>query len=199
MLSSKLTRSQSGSVAGVLRDGPPWNVARVKVTLLEIVPPIWRRLRIPVHLTLRRFHTVIQESMGWRDARPHRFRVGENAFGNTSDPAEAIKDSRWVTVQDVVAAGFRTFHYEYGSTDPWVHAILVEALDDARPENQRPYCLSGERACPPEESNSPDDYVDRIVAGRGPYAKPGFWPHERFDPERFDVERVNAALAALNL
>jgi hypothetical protein len=199
MLHSKLTRGQPGSMAGALRTGPPWNVAQVKVILLEIVPPIWRRLRVPAHLTLRRFHTVIQESMGWSDARPHRFRVGESIFGNTSDPAEALKDSRWIRVQDVVSSGVRMFHYEYGSGDPWVHAISVEALDDARPENQRPYCLGGERACPPEESSDPDDYVDRILAGPGPYARPGFWPLENFDPEHFDLERVNQALAALRL
>jgi len=195
MLHSKPVRSQPGSHVGAFRGGLS-NVARLKVTLIEIVPPIWRRLRVPVHLTLRRFHSVLQEAMGWRDERPHRFRIGEISFGITSDPSETLRDSRWITLQDLVSAGVQTFHYEYGSGD-WVHAITIEALDDARPDNQRLLCLSGERACPPEESSGPDDYVERIIVGRNPYAKPGFWPKGTFDPESFDLERVNATLSAL--
>ena len=193
------TRPSSGSHLGPLRSGPPSDVVRIKVSLIEIVPPIWRRLRVPAHMTLRRFHTVLQESMGWQDVQPHRFRIGETTFGKTSDPSDSLKDSRWITIQDLLSAGVTTFNYDYGFGGSWVHEIRIEARGEGSIENQRPVCLSGERACPPEESRGPDDYVDCIVDGRDPYPRPGFRPPGSFDPERFDLDRVNAALAALSL
>ncbi|MEP6994352.1 MAG: plasmid pRiA4b ORF-3 family protein [Acidobacteriota bacterium] len=200
MLLRQQTRSALGSQIGALREGPLSDVVQVKVALIEIVPPIWRRLRVPVNLTLRRFHSVLQETMGWQNVHPHRFRIGEASFGKPSDPSDALKDSRWVTIQDVLAAGVKTFHYAYGSGGSWVHELRVEARGEGSPENQRPVCLGGESACPPEESGGPDDYVDSLFADSVSYPQPGFRPEplrEDFDPEQFDVKEVNAALAYL--
>lgn len=185
MLSPKPVLNAPRSNAGPLRQAPLSEVVRVKVVLTEIVPPIWRRLRVPVHLTLRRFHSVLQEAVGWKDVQPHRFRVGEIQFGKPSDPADALKDSRWVTIRDLVAAGAKVFTYQYGAGGGWTYEIRIEALEDGNTDNQRPVCLGGERACPPEDSGGPDDYVDHVLA------RPGF------DPERFDIAEVNAALLGL--
>ena len=185
MLSLRPARHAPWSYPGPLRVAPVSDVVRVKVVLIEIVPPIWRRLRVPVHLTLRRFHAVLQEAIGWKDLQPHRFRVGEIHFGMPSEPADALRDSRWVTIQDLVSAGTRSFTYEYGAGGGWAYDIRIEALEGGNPDNQRAICLGGERACPPEDSGGPDDYVDRVLARAG------------FDPERFDLAEVNAALSGL--
>ncbi len=200
MLSPKPMRHSSWPHPGPLREAAVSDAVRVKVVLIEIVPPIWRRLRVPAHMTLRRFHTVLQETVGWKDAQPHRFRVGEICFGKPSDSADSVKDSRWVTIQDLISAGAKTFHYEYGLGSGWIHEVRIEARFEGTPENQRAICLGGERACPPEESGGPDDYVDRIIASRNPYLESGSRPERLragFDPELFDLEEVNAALAAL--
>ena len=140
---------------------------------------------MPVQMTLRRFHTVLQEAIGWKDVQPHRFRVGKVHFGKPSDPADGLKDSRWVTIQDIVSAGMNVFTYQSGSGAGWTYEIRIEALEDGSLENQRSVCLDGRRACPPEDSGGPDDYVDRFLR------RPGF------DPERFDLAEVNAALLGL--
>lgn len=200
MLSSRFIRHAPWSYAGPLREAPVSDVACVKVVLIEIVPPIWRRLQVPTHMTLRRFHIVLQETMGWKNVHPHRFRVGEISFGKPSDPADAVKDSRWITIRDLISAGAKTFHYQYGAGPGWIHEVRIEARFEGNSENQRAICLGGELACPPEESGSPDDYVERIVASRNPYPHGHSLPDRLktgFDPEQFDLEEVNAALAAL--
>jgi hypothetical protein len=200
MLSPKPLRHALWSGAGPLREAAVSDAVRVKVVLIEIVPPIWRRLRVPAHMTLRRFHTVLQEAIGWKDVQAHRFRVGEIFFGKPSDPADALKDSRWVTIQDLMSAGVKSFQYEYGSGSGWIHEVRIEARFEGGPENQRAICLGGERACPPEGSGDPDDYVQRVIASRNPYLEGGSPPDRLragFDPEEFDLEGVNAALAAL--
>ncbi|HEY4229132.1 MAG TPA: hypothetical protein VGO79_03110, partial [Thermoanaerobaculia bacterium] len=67
MLIPKQDRTAASSYPGP-RTGTPAEVARLKVALIEIVPPIWRRVTIPVNLTLRRLHAVLLSSMGWKGA-----------------------------------------------------------------------------------------------------------------------------------
>jgi hypothetical protein len=202
MLIPKQDRVSGGSYSDRLRAGAPADVARLKVALIEIVPPIWRRLSIPVNLTLRRLHSVFQQAMGWKDAQPHHFRVGETLIGMPANTLDGTKDSRWVTVGDLISARIGTLYYDYGPDARWVHEVWIESVDSGTPANQRPTCLAGERACPPEESNGPDEYVDWILAARNPYGQPESramdW-QRTFDPERFDLEKVNAALAILLL
>lgn len=46
------------------------NLFRFKITLLEIKPPIWRRIQIP-DCTLAVLHEVIQAAMGWENCHMH--------------------------------------------------------------------------------------------------------------------------------
>ena len=183
------------------REAPIVPVVRLKVTLLEVVPPVWRRCQLPANLTLRRLHGVLQQLMGWKDVHLHHFRVGDELFGVPVDDSQGLKDSRWITLQDLLSRKTKAFHYEYASGEGWEHEIRIEGVADGDRTNQRPICLAGERASPPEGFRSPDDYVDRIAHSRDPYlhSRSGldadFDPD--FDPEHFDVDEVNAALASL--
>jgi hypothetical protein len=196
MLESK-TLGRNPAHAGQVREGRVSDVVRMKVTLLEIVPPIWRRFQVPACFTLRRLHSVLQRVIGWKDVHPHRFRVGDAFFGRPSDAADPLKDSRWVTLQDLLSGGTRTFIYEYGLGGSWTHEVRIEALEAGNPKWA--VCLAGERACPPEDFAGPDNYVDSVVASRDPYHPYSSGSRERlrpgFDPERFDLEEVNSALA----
>jgi hypothetical protein len=178
---------------------PP--LVRLKVTLLEVVPPIWRRFQVPANFTLRRLHVVLQPVMGWKDSHPHQFRVGSQLFGMPSEDSEGLKDSRWITLQELVSRGTRTFTYEYASGDGWQHEVRIEGLAEGDPANQRPLCLAGERSCPPETSGGPDGYIDILDARREPWDQSRAFLVDRldphFDPEAFDLDGVNAALTAL--
>jgi hypothetical protein len=180
---------------------PPTDVVRLKIILLEVIPPVWRRVHVPANLTLRRLHSVLQCVMGWTGTEAHQFRVGETLYGKPSDASGSLKDSRWMTLGDVVAAcGATAFRYGLGPDGRWEHEVLIEDLAEGNPNNQRPVCLAGERACPPPDCGGPDEYVDRVAA------KTPFLPAAeafrgardlKFDPEHFDIEAVNRALAWL--
>ena len=178
------------------------DVVQVRIVLIEIVPPIWRQLSVPVNLTLRRFHAVIQEAMGWKNLQPHRFRIGALAIGKPSGPLDSVKDSRWISIRDVLNSGEKIFHYDYGADANWVHQIRIDARTEGTSGNQRPHCVGGERACPPEDVSGPDDYVERLAVWEGRLILPAFRPapgSRIFDPDRFDVNQVNAALSNLIL
>jgi hypothetical protein len=61
-------------------------VAVLRVELLDVQPLVWRRVRVPVTMTLRALHGVLQLVMGWQDCHLHEFRVGEESIGVTNRP-----------------------------------------------------------------------------------------------------------------
>src|SRR5438132_11502208 len=56
----------------------------LKVTLREVKPPVWRRLRVAGDLTLRELHHVLQIALGWSDSHLHEFEVGGRRYGMPS-------------------------------------------------------------------------------------------------------------------
>ncbi|MFY9552422.1 MAG: plasmid pRiA4b ORF-3 family protein [Thermoanaerobaculia bacterium] len=188
MLEPKTFRGQPGSNGSTQK--PLSDVLRLKVVLLEVVPPVWRRVQVPANLTLRQLHAVLQCAMGWTDSEAHLFRVGAALYGRTSDASDPTKDSRWVTVGDA-SVGATSFRYDRVAGDRWEHEIRIEAVAKGNPNNQQPICLAGERACPPDDCGGPEDYVDRVT-----FLTPSL-SLDRFDPEYFDLEAVNQALSWL--
>ena len=39
-------------------------IYRLKVTLTDIEPPVWRRLLVPAEMTLAKLHRALQDAMG---------------------------------------------------------------------------------------------------------------------------------------
>ncbi len=186
---------------GPAREEAVSGVVRIKATLRGIEPPIWRRIQVPANLTLRRLHFVLQRVMGWKDTHPHRFRVGDTIFGMPSADSWKLRDSRWVTLQDLLSSGTKAFTYEYDFDDGWEHQLKIEGMADGDPGNQLPVCLAGERACPPESSGGPAGYRTIQAAMKDPaheeHQHVMRWLPPGFDPELFDLEEVNASLATL--
>ncbi len=52
----------------------------LKIELLDIEPPIWRRFVVPGSITLDRLHDVIQIVMGWQDSHLHEFAIGKKRY-----------------------------------------------------------------------------------------------------------------------
>ena len=55
----------------------------MKVTLLDIEPPIWRRLLVTGDQTLYRLHLILQTIMGWENYHLYEFIIDEIEYGNT--------------------------------------------------------------------------------------------------------------------
>lgn len=51
-------------------------IVRLKITLADTEPPIWRRVEVPAEMTLKDLHAVIQAAMGWEDDHLHQFHLG---------------------------------------------------------------------------------------------------------------------------
>ena len=48
---------------------------QVRIVLLNILPLIWRRIRVPLNYSFWDLHVAIQDAMGWEDSHLHVFKV----------------------------------------------------------------------------------------------------------------------------
>jgi hypothetical protein len=180
----------------------PTSVHQLKLTLLEINPPIWRRLQVSSAINLRRLHDVIQEAMGWTQSHLYRFEINGVEFGEP-DPEFGlpIRSAKATQLRKIAPEAGSTFLYEYDFGDSWEHQILVEQVLTPEHGVAYPRCVAGERACPPEDSGGVwgyEEFLRAIRNHRHPEHRAMLeWVGGSFDPEAFDLRSVNDKLAHL--
>ena len=175
-------------------------VLELKISLVESKPPIWRRVIVPEFLTLADLHRVIQIVMGWQNSHLHEFEVsGERYTEFEEDIQSGAGDSTAVTLRSLkLNRAGRTFRYNYDFGDCWRHQILVESFNPTEDSAKLPMCVTGRRACPPEDSGGVHRYEHLLRVVSDPdhpdYEELSEWLDPDFDPEAFDVDRVNRDL-----
>ncbi|MBF8300410.1 MAG: plasmid pRiA4b family protein [Acidobacteria bacterium] len=175
-------------------------VCQLTVTLDGIEPPIWRRLVVPAWFTLEKLHGVLQTALGWTNSHLHMFQFGDERVGmpyELGDLGETYtRSGRIVRLGDLVARGHRRLVYEYDFGDGWTHTIEIDEVRDE--EGPRLACLDGARACPPEDCGGVDGYHHLLEILFDPthqeFEDSRHWVGPAFEPERFDLRRVNQQL-----
>lgn len=176
-------------------------VFQLRITLLNIRPPIWRRLLVPADMPLKRFHDALQIAMGWQDCHLHQFILGERRYG-IPDPEldPAMKKEAGVKLKTLLPKPGAKLIYEYDFGDAWEHEIVLEELLPWPDKPLLPRCVAGERACPPENSGGYPGYAHLLGVlndrSHPDHADMREWVGEDFDPERFDLSAVNFRLGA---
>lgn len=170
---------------------PAASAYQLKITLLGIEPPVWRRLVIPSDITFFALHRVIQRAFGWTDSHLHQFRSDKSGKLPSAQERELAFGS------SAVRPGARCF-YDYDFGDGWEHEVLTEAiLPDER--GPLPACVDGARACPPEDCGGVPGY-EALSDPRDPrHGELTDWLGERFQPEEFDLAGINKRLRRLRL
>lgn len=180
-------------------------IARLRITLDEVTPPVWRRVEVPADIRLDQLHLVIQAAMGWENYHLYEFRRGRSAWGlpdpGWSDPEAAVRAARDASLADALGARARKLTYVYDFGDDWHHTVRVEAVGEADPEARYPRFLDGEGACPPEDVGGPWGYMDFLDA----IADPAHERHEellewcggRFDPAEVDEAGIRMRMEKL--
>jgi hypothetical protein len=188
-----------------MKEQTPEMVYQLKVTLKGSKPLIWRRLQVPGNITLHRLHMILQSVMGWTNSHLYNFNITDIDY-SIPDPDDDFYelhfvDSRRTKLNKVVSQEKTRFTYEYDFGDNWKHDILVEKIFPAAPGAQYPICLAGKRACPPEDCGGIWGYANLRRIIRNPthrkYEDMMEWLEGPFDPEGFDIDKVNQSLARL--
>ncbi|MGX4694973.1 plasmid pRiA4b ORF-3 family protein [Streptomyces sp. JNUCC 63] len=128
-------------------------VHQLKVALVGMRPPVWRRLVVPSDITLGSLHDVIQVAFGWEDMHLHAF---EDRSGGRYAPPEDLDipvfDEEEAALADVLPGTGDRMDYTYDFGDDWLHRITVEAVrSPAEGEGKHAVCAGGRRAMPDAE------------------------------------------------
>ena len=184
---------------------------RVRLELHGAKPPVWRRLVLPGDLTLARLHDVIQAAMGWSNSHLHRFRTGcdhrspyfVTAFDLDEGDEGLLEDD--VRLDQLLNAEGVELWYDYDFGDGWDHKLTVEEVLEEPPPTA--HCTGGGMACPPEDCGGLGGYEELATWVRSGYddallpgtfddvAHARAWLPVDWQPDHFDVEETNAALA----
>ena len=166
-------------------------IYQLKITLVGIRPPVWRRIQVESDITLGRLHHIIQMAMGWSSSHMHAFNIGGLFYGET-DPELELKNENRVKLNSVARSEKSKFRYEYDFGDDWQHDILVEKILPVEPDVKYPRFITGKRACPPEDCGGAWGYASLLEAIADPeheeHTESLEWFGEDFDPEEFDDE-----------
>lgn len=191
-------REESGESAPREAMDPRLPVFRLKITLEDIEPAIWRR--IETHdCSLADLHDIIQCCMDWQDGQLHAFEIGEEQYTDMrgdmdSADSDEYRDSRTLRLSQLVEHGTREFTYEYDFDDSWRHAIAIEATLPAAEGVLYPRCVDGRRNGPPEDCGGSGGYEELLRTIADPDMDDDErtdWVGEDFDPEWFSAEEVN--------
>lgn len=181
-------------------------ILRLKVTLKECKPTVWREIEIASSMTLAGLHDVLQTLMGWEDYHLWAFEFGRRRFElpdpDGMDPmGKPSEDPGHVTVGELLVKKNQKLAYNYDFGDDWWIEIEVQAVVKPEPKVRYPRCITGERSGPPEDCGGPGGYQELLAARRNPkssHAKELLeWAGEDWDPDAFDLAAINEALSAL--
>jgi hypothetical protein len=115
-------------------------VIRLKITLCDTDPPIWRRIEVKATTTLKALHPIIQAAMGWENYHLFQFEIG----------GHKISGGR-ASLGDLAAEGVKSFLYVYDMGDNWEHELLIEKLLATDSTAAYPRFIDGAGRCPPED------------------------------------------------
>lgn len=177
------------------------SIHTIKVSLRYLKPPVWRRLQVSSTTSLAQLHHIIQAAMGWHDCHLHQFEVNGRYYADPAQMLEETTDEARLTLAQMQVGQRFAYWYDFG--DDWWHDIQVEAIDRADPALTYPRCVTGRRACPPEDCGGPWGFAELIDAlGDDKHPQREFyrdWMEQigelDYDPARFDLAEINEALA----
>lgn len=182
-------------------------INKLKITLQDTRPLIWRRILVWEDVLLSDLHNIIQTTMGWTNSHLHHF-IKDDTFYTV----KMADDDFWDDLNNVDYEGIRlneilrfvrnTIIYEYDFGDGWMHEILLEKFVKEDKNVRYPVCIAGKYKCPPEDVGGTGGYMDlkRIIKNPNHKEYEGYikWLGGKYDYREFDINKVNKNLAKRN-
>jgi hypothetical protein len=178
-------------------DASQVKIYRLKITLKDSQPSIWRQVEVPSHFTLGDLDLIIQGALAWDESHPHQFidRRQKLFYLDRQDGlGDGCKDEESITVGEILPNRRSKLQYEYDFGDSWMHEIAVEAIEEPLVGISYPRLVGGECAAPPEDSGGIYAY-NHAVAIMADRKHPEYQELREFYPPRFNAKVFSLAKA----
>jgi len=189
---------QTAGTSSRRRKRPTRHVLRLRLSLRETEPEVWRRVVVQSDLTLHGLHRVFQILMQWYDYHLYVFTVGNRRFEDGRIEEAEGEDARGVTIGSLGLTEGDSLLYEYDFGDGWEHDVVVEELGPWKETMWLPWVLEGANAAPPEDAGGPfgfqelkDALADSAHPEHDSYRE---WAGEEYDPHEFNVRAARNAV-----
>ncbi len=166
---------------------------RLRVSLLEIEPTIWRSVLVKADIGLHELHRAIQMLFQWYDYHLYRFEIEGRGFEAPDEESDGADSTRAKLGRLGLRTG-DTFDYTYDFGDDWRHLIEVEGIETVSDQAWLPWVLGGARRGPPEDCGGPYRYSEIQWLRQQPFEnldeddqETVEWLGEDFDPEEFSL------------
>ena len=184
------------------------HVFQLKVTLIGIEPPIWRRIMVHASTPLDRVHEYIQAAFGWWNYHLYEFEIDRTRYG-IPDPDDdfgpPVTNAHRTQLGNVAEVG-DSFRYAYDFGDNWQFEVVIEKSIPFAAGMTVPACIDGRRACPPEDCGGTWGYQELLEILADPSHPEhdervmwvGEWGGGTLDPESFDISEFEDNLDLLH-
>ena len=178
-------------------------IARLRISLNDIEPEIWRTVEMPVAGSLKMLHDVIPAAMGWQDYHLWHFEVGDRCYGmpNPHWSDRNLAAARNVKLATLIDHDVRQLTYTYDMGDDWHHTIVVEAVGPVAHDTKYPRFVTGKRRRPPEDVGGFPGFELFLEAmsntSHEAHGQLRQWYGGPFDPDDIDELAAKRAVAAI--
>jgi hypothetical protein len=162
---NKMTDSNNNNIINFPGSSSVSGALQLRVELLLMPLPVWRRILVPGQYSFWDLHVAIQDSMGWEDRHLHQFTLDDPVTG------ERVRlgipdDSGFYGVSEVLPGWEHRVSrfmkpdalpslYTYDFGDEWQHEVILETTLPSKATLVLPHCQEGEGRCPAEDSGGP--------------------------------------------
>ena len=133
---------------------PPISFKRLvlRVVLRDVYPMVIRLVAVPDFLTLTDFDDLFHGLLGWESGAGYAFRLHGQEFNSLRRRTKTKK------LSDFRLHRQERFLYTLGFMDQWEWEMRVLDLQDGSDGEEKPVCLDGRGATPPQYCGGPTGY-----------------------------------------
>lgn len=178
-------------------------IARLRISLDDIRPEIWRMVEIQTSASLKAVHDVIQAAMGWQDYHLWTFDAGGRRYGlpDPDWPDENLAAAKNTKLANLIDRGISDMIYTYDLGDDWRHTVTIGAVEQGDAKVIYPRFVAGRRRCPPEDVGGWPGFENFLAALADPAHRQHRelleWYGKPFNPEDMDELAILRRIGAL--
>src|SRR5271166_659552 len=145
----------------MVQSNAPAEIYQLHILLLQINPPIWRRLHVRSDSSIATLYELLQITFDWSDFHLHRFVIRGKEYGLSRIGCTTFRsDAKKALLCQFHFRITERFLYEYDFGDLWQHQIRFEGIEPFREKKLYPVCAGGACASPPEDCGGPEAYSE---------------------------------------